>query len=346
LRRRPPGGPSVDRQTLMTRRAIAAGAGLLVLILLVLAVRGCLGARKDQSFKDFAQDASSIAQESQQQGKAFFQLLSAPGGRNQAVDTENRLNQFRVQSAQLVDRAKGVDRPDELSTAQRYLVETLEFRRDGLSQVADALPRALSDQNRRQATEQVTTQMQTFLTSDVVYAQRFAPSLKAALDERGLGDEVRLPRSQFLPTVQWLDPAFVADRVSGLRTGKGGRATPGLHGTGLGTVQVGGQALTPGGTATVKISRDLAFQVQVVNQGDSEETDVPVRISVGRGGDAVDLEGRVDSIGPGETKTVTVRVDKTPPTGQAVPVVVSVEPVPGEKKTDNNRQTFNAIFTR
>jgi hypothetical protein len=330
----------------MTRRAIAAGAGLLVLILLVLAVRGCLGARKDQSFKDYAQDASSIAQESQQQGKAFFQLLSAPGGRNRAVDTENRLNQFRVQSAQLVDRAKGIDHPDELSTAHRYLLETLEFRRDGLSQVADALPAALSDQNRRQATDRVTAQMQTFLTSDVIYAQRFAPSLKSGLDERGLGAEGRIPRSQFLPTVQWLDPAFVADRVAGLRTGRGVRATPGLPGTGLGTAQIGGQARSSVGTTPVKLSGNLAFQVQVVNQGDSEETGVPVRISIGRGGDAVDLEGRADSIRPGETNTVTVRVNKTPPTGQTVPVVVSVEPVPGEKKTDNNRQTFSVIFTR
>jgi hypothetical protein len=330
----------------MTRRAIAAGAGLLVFILLVLAVRGCLGARKDQSFKDYSQDASSIAQESQQQGKAFFQLMSAPGGRDRAVDTENRLNQFRVQSAQLVDRAKGVDHPDELSTAQRYLTETLEFRRDGLSEVADALPAALSDQNRRQATERVTAQMQTFLTSDVIYAQRFAPSLKSGLDDRGLSGEARIPRSQFLPTVEWLDPAFVADRIGGLRTGRGGKTTPGVHGTGLGTVSLGGQALTAGGTATVKLAGDLSFQVQVVNQGESDESDVPVRISVGRGGDKVDLEGRADSVPRGQTKTVNVRVDKTPPTGQTVPVVVSVEPVPGEKKTDNNRQTFNAIFTR
>ena len=71
-----------------------------------------------------------------------------------------------------------------------------------------------------------------------------------------------------------------------------------------------------------------------------------MRISVGRGADKVDFEGRVDSIPQGQTKTVNVRVDKTPPTGQTAPVVVSIEPVPGEKKTDNNRQTFNAIFTR
>jgi hypothetical protein len=43
---------------------------------------------------------------------------------------------------------------------------------------------------------------------------------------------------------------------------------------------------------------------------------------------------------------VSIPVKKTPPTGQAVPITVEVQPVPGEKKTDNNKQTFSAIFTR
>jgi hypothetical protein len=330
----------------MVRRGIAAGAGLLVLILLVVGVRGCLGARKDRAFKDYVQNVTGLVQESDQQGKAFFQLLQARGGQNQAVDIENRLNQFRVQSAQLVDRGKGASHPGELSGAQRYLVDALEFRRDGLAEVADALPTALSDQNRRQGTDRVTQQMQLFLTSDVAYAKRFVPRLKSALDSRHLGDEVRIPPSQFLPNVQWLDPAFVADRVSGIRTGRGGAATPGLHGTGLGTVSLGGQALTPGATVTVKLSSSLAFQVQVINQGNSTETDVGIKVTAGSGANSIQARGRVSSIAAGETKSVSIPLDQNPPTGQALPVTVEVEPVPGEKKTDNNKQTYNVIFTR
>jgi hypothetical protein len=60
----------------------------------------------------------------------------------------------------------------------------------------------------------------------------------------------------------------------------------------------------------------------------------------------VKADGRVDSIAAGATQTVNIRLDKAPPTGQTVPVIVSIEPVPGEKKTDNNRQQFSAIFTR
>jgi hypothetical protein len=334
----------VDRQTLMVRRTAAAGGGLLVLILLVLGVRGCLDARQERAFKDYVQDVSAVIQESDQQGKALFELLSAPGGRDEAVDVENGLNGFRVQSAQLVDRARDTDHPDELSTAQRYLLETLEFRRDGLAEIADALPTALGDQDRRQGTEQVTLQMQSFLSSDVIYSQRFVPSLAAELRKEDVSE--RVPRSQFLPDIDWLDPGFVSDRVSRIRTGGGGQAAPGLHGNGLGTVSLGGQALTPGGSATIKVSRNLEFQVQVTNQGESTETDVTVRVTAGRGGDAVEAEAQLDTIGAGETKTVAVPLRDEPPTGQNVPITVEVEAVPGEEKTDNNKQTYSAIFTR
>jgi uncharacterized membrane protein len=96
----------------------------------------------------------------------------------------------------------------------------------------------------------------------------------------------------------------------------------------------------------VKVSDDLEFQVQIANQGEHTETDVPIRITIGRGGDEIEVEEQVDSIGAGETKTVNVPLTEQPPTGEAVPIAVEVEAVPGEKKTDNNKQTYSAIFTR
>jgi hypothetical protein len=336
----------VDRQTLMVRRGIAVGAGLLVLLLLIFGVKGCLDARKEQAFKDYVQDVDSLVRESAQESSQLFGLLQGRGGRNQAVNIENTLNALRVQSAQLADRAKGLDPPGELSGAQRYLTETMELRRDGLAAVADALPTALGDQDRRQGTTKVALQMQVFLSSDVLYAQRFVPRLADQLKSKSLLDEVRIPRSQFLPNVQWIDPTFVTDRVDSIRSGRpGGPAAPGLHGTGLGTVTVGGQALTAGGTATVKASADLSFSVQVINQGENDETGVPVKVTVGNGASAQQLEGKIDTIAKGETKNVDIPVKKTPPTGQAVPVQIEVTPVPGEKKTDNNKQSSSVIFT-
>jgi len=339
----------VDRQTLLVRRAIAAGAGVLVLLLLVLGVRGCLNARKEQAIKDYNRDVGALLQESDQQSKAFFELLSgSAGGRSQAVDIENQLNTFRVQSAQLVDRARSTDHPGDVDKAQRFLLETLEFRRDGLAQIADALPQALGDQERRQGTDKVTADMQEFLTSDVIYSQRFIPNMQDVLKDQDLAGELRVPRSQFLPDIQWLQPSFVSQRVSRLRTGGGssGPASPGLHGNGLAGVSLGGQALSPGGSASITLSKDLTFEVQVINQGENTETDVEINITVGKGGDAIDLNGTLDSIAAGETKTVKIALDQQPTTGQNVPITVEVASVPGEKKTDNNKQTYSAVFTK
>jgi hypothetical protein len=327
---------------------MAAGAGLLVLLILILGLRACLDNRKERAFTNYTQDVNSLVQQSDQESAKLFQLLQGRGGRGQAVNIENTLNALRGESAQLVDQANSdLDPPDELKGAQRYFVETLEFRRDGLEAIANALPTALGDQDRRRGTRTVAFQMQVFLASDVVYTRRFVPRLASQLKDQGLNDQLRIPSSQFLPNVQWIDPSFVTDRVDALRSGGGGgAATPGLHGTGLGTVTLGGQTLTPGGTATIQASADLAFAVQIINQGENDESGVNVKVTVGRGANSQSLEGRIDTIARGETKSVNIPLKKTPPTGQAVQVAVEVAAVPGEKKTDNNKASFSVIFTR
>jgi hypothetical protein len=331
----------------MARRTVGVVVGVVVLVLLVFGVRGCLGARKDRAMKDYVRDVTALVQESDQQGKQLFRLLGGSGGRDQAVDYENTLNGFRVQSAQLVDRARELDHPGDVNQAQDYLLEVLEFRRDGLKGIADNLPTALGDQDRREGTDRVAAQMQGLLASDVLYLQRFDPSLERALQQDDLGGEVRRPQSGFVTDIQWLQPSFVSERVGRLRTGGGGdSAAPGLHGNGIGTVSLGGQALAEGGSTTITLSEDLAVEAQVVNQGDNTETDVTLTATIGRGDDAIEAEEQLDSIAPGETKSVTIPIGEQPPTGQSVPVVVEVQKVPGEEKTDNNRLSATAIFTR
>ncbi|HEY1275101.1 MAG TPA: hypothetical protein VGF25_09320 [Thermoleophilaceae bacterium] len=329
----------------MVRRTVAAGIGLLVLILLVLFVRGCLNSRKEQAIKDYGSDASELIRESNAEGKSLFNTLSQSGNQDQVVDVQNQLNGLRVQAGVLVDRARDLDVPDELSTAQRYLVDTLEFRRDSLAHIADELPTALGDDQRRQGTDQVAAEMQGLLTSDVIYSQRFKPLFDGAVKEQDLQDQTSVPKSVFIKDIVWLDPDYVADQVAGVRGG-GGEATPGLHGSGLAGVTLGGQTLTPGGSATIQLTSDLAFEVQVANQGEHTETDVQVTIKVGSGDDAVTVDGSVDTIAAGETKSVSIPLNEQPPTGQNVPVRVEVKPVPGEQKTDNNSADYNVIFTR
>jgi hypothetical protein len=346
-RRRPPRGASVDRQTLMARRTIAIVGGLIVLILLVLGFRGCLDARKESAMEDYRDNSVDLLRESKLEGDGLFELLQSEGGADRVVEIQTALNGYRVQSSELVDRARDLDVPDEVSDAQRYLLDVLELRRDGLARTGDAMRVALGDQERREGTEEVTAAMQTFLASDTVDQLRFRPTLNDALGEEGI-DPPRYPGT-FVPDVEWLDAAFVADQVNALRSGTGGGgdepATPGLHGNGLAAVTLGGTTLTPGAGATVQLSGDLAFDIQVQNQGESTETDVNVMVTVGEGDDAIELEEPIDTIAAGEIQTVTIPLSQQPPTGQNVPVTVEVEPVPGEEMTDNNVQEFSVIFT-
>ena len=339
-------GPTTDRQTLMVRRSIAAGVGLLLLFLVVVGVRGCLDARKEQAFRDYVGDVGALTVESGQQSEALFRLLSSDDQGD--VDLANSLNMLRQQADVLVERARGIDAPDELSQAQRYLVETLELRRDGVGGIADTLPAAIArQQDRRQGTRRIAEQMQLFLASDVVYLRRMVPSLQGSLEDEGLTEE-RPRESQFLPNVDWLQPDTVADRVGKLGGGGGrrGQAAPGLHGNALAGVTLGGQALSQGGSANVRLTDDLELEAQVANQGENTETDVKVNVTIGRGGDAIRLEEVLDEIAAGETKTVAVPIAERPPTGQNVPITVEIEAVPGEEKTDNNKGEFAAIFTR
>ena len=330
----------------------AAAIALLVLVVLVLGVNSCIDNRAERAFTDYVREASGFVEESDQQSKALFDLLRGKGGQT-PVELRNTVNGFHGEAAQLVDRAKENDRPDELADAQRYLVQTLELRRDGIGGIAERLPRALGDEGREEATQEMAAQMQFLLSSDVIYSQRFIPVTERALKDKELLDQVEPARSQFLPDIAWLRPSTVAARVAELVGGEGAtadarKAAPGLHGTGLGAVrlQPTGTALAPGGQAEIKLSDDLAFEVEVMNQGENSERDVAVTVTITGGGKPIVIEDQLASVAAGKAGTVTIPLADTPPIGRALQIEVEVGAVPGEEKTDNNNGKFGATFTR
>jgi hypothetical protein len=343
--RRPPDGPGTDNQTLRTRRLIAAGVGVLVLILLVLLIKSCRESAKEQAFKDYARDVAALVQESDQESKALFDLLGKPGTQS-PIELQSGVNGFRTEAAQLVDRANATSHPDELTGAQTYLVESLEFRRDGIGKIAELLPTALGDKG-DPAIELIARQMQDFLASDVIYSQRVIPRMETAYKAEKLAGSVNIPKSQFLPDISWLDATTVKDRISGLRSGTDQAATPGLHGTSLDSVVVkpGGQTLQPGAAVQIAASSNISFDVKVTNGGESAERDVTVRLSISGAGKPITVEERIPTIAPGEQKTVNIPLAASPPTGRPVTITVQVQAVPGEKKLDNNKATYPAVFT-
>ena len=321
---------------------------MLALVLLVLLVKGCRDSAREQAFRDYFSDANGLIDQSNQESSALFTLLTRPGTQS-PVQLGSNVNGYRGEAAQLVDRAQGLDRPDELDRAHRNLVEVLKLRRDGIAGIATELPTALGDDGQEDATKRIAVWMRNFLASDVLYTERVVPHLRAAAERQQLEDEVTIPKSRFLADLGWLSPTTVADRIGRIRGGGGGgtATAPGVHGNGLGTVTVkpGGQTLEPGGAVEIEASPNLSFDVQVMNQGENEEVDVPVKVSITGAGDPTVVEARLDSIAAGQSKTVSIPLAATPPTGRPVTVEVEVGAVPGEENTDNNSESFSAVFT-
>jgi len=340
----------VDRQTIRRRQMLAAGIGVVVVIVLFFGIKGCASIRKENAYKDYVREVSADMAQSKQESDAVFGLLRKADGQS-AVDLQNSINGFRAEAAKLAERAKKRSTPDELKTANRYLTDSLQFRADGMGAIARLLPTALGDQGASNAIKQMAAQMQLFLASDAIYQARYLPMLYGTIKKEGLANDVPVPDTLrtpvgFLPNIDWLDPNKVADNLGGAAT-TSATATPGLHGTGLVavTVQPSGKALSTAGATDIKAQKGISFDVQVQNQGENEEKSVTVKLAITGGGKPINVSQQIDSIKPGETQTASVPLPSLPQTGRPVTITVRSVPVPGEKKTDNNTQSYKAVFT-
>jgi hypothetical protein len=344
------GSAPPDRQTARTRQAIALGGLIVLLILIVLGINGCLNSRKDNALKDYNRNVTAVINDSDGSvGKPFFQLMSQ-GARN-SQDLQVQVNQLRVAADEDVKRAKAFDVPGDMGAAQRNLELVLNFRDEGLKKIADLIPSALGrGQTATNAIKNISAEMQTFLASDVVYTGRVAPLIKDALDKNGIKGQ-QIAGSQFMPSVAWLNPAYVTERLTGNSTGTGttGQPTPGLHGHGLLSTAVGDKVLQPsstGAVTTIPASASVTFTIKFANQGDSDERNVKVSIRVKGGGKNITQTKTIAQTKTKAESTVNIPLGEAPPVGTGTTVTVAIAKVPGETNVTNNRSEYTVIFTR
>lgn len=334
----PPGRPPSRgaRQQFLIRRAIAVGAGLLILILLVLGIRGCLAARKERAIKDYARDVAAIVDGTDQVSTNFFDKLDDPGSLS-TTEFEAEIASDRGGLDSLASRTDKLDVPGDMDQAQDAFLLAMELRRDALTEISNQVPTALGEEGSERAIDAITNQMETLLASDVIYRELARPEMEEVLQNESI-EGVEIPESEFLPDTSWLDSSTVEDSL-GQVSGAASAPTSGIHGLGLIQVSANGQVLEEGVPVTISAGGQPELEVEVQNQGDSEETEVPVTVSVD-GGEPIEQE--ISTIAPGETQSVTVPLTPAPQ-GQ-VALEVEVEPVPGEQVSDNNSAGYDVTF--
>ncbi len=345
------GGGRPDPDTVRNRRLAWGLIGLLSAIVLFVLIDGCLDRRAENALKDYNRDVAALVKSSDQEvGAEFFGLLS--GGADSATDLEQRINELRVVADRQVDEAEDLDVPDDMKPAQRNLLLVLDMRQAALGKIASEIRTAMAQEQSdesAEAVDQIAAQMQQFLASDVVYDARVRPLIDEALAKKEIGGQ-EIQDSQFLPSLEWLDSNFVADRLGaegGGSTRQTGDVAPGLHGHGLVSVSAGDVTLQPGQTANrIPAGSNVTFNVTFANQGENDEADVNVAVRIDGDGERISARKRVDETAAGTNAEVSIPLTQAPPIGTPVTITVEVGKVPGEKKTDNNKQTYTAIFTR
>ncbi len=325
------------------RRLIGVGIVLGFVILVVLAFRGCLEARKERGIRNYVTDVNTIMTESEQRGKDFFDLLDTPTS-SSPKEFEDTVRQIRGSSESLLNRANDLDVPGDMSDAHDAITLSLQLRRDALEKIADNTGEATADAETADAVTTITNQMGSLYSSDVLYTQVAVPEIDEVLADQGIS-AVTLTGGNFMPdpdpsatqNVDWLDPTNVQDALAAVT---GTDIASGTHGLGLVHVSIGGTQLDPSVPNSVSANeREIAVDVQ--NQGSSEEADVEVVVSI----EGEELpHATISSIAAGATETAKIPITSLPPGGSEVTLQVVVTPVPGEADSSNNEASYTVTF--
>jgi hypothetical protein len=337
---RPPGGPGGT--PLLRLGGLIAGA-ILLAVVLVLWVNACREDAKRSKYESYMEAAAAVATDSAEIGNQLNQLIFSSG--IQLEDLQTQLDGLREAQSQTVRRAEQLDAPGPLREQQESLVEALQLRVSGLIGLSRAFSQisGTAADSAQQAGADLAKQSERLVASDVVYEDFFQARAQEVMDQQGIRG-VAVPASDFVTNADLASPSSwtqIVNRI--IRPPTQG----GLRGNNIAGVKIqpGDQQLSQSEENTCKVSDDLAFDVTVENSGESQETQVKVRLTIEQSPAPIKQEQTIQSINPGETKIVTFTKFGTPQFTTRTIVRVVVEPVPGESNKANNSAEYVCFFT-
>jgi hypothetical protein len=348
------GGAAALRQPRM-RLALAVAFAAILILVIVLVVRDCQRSQLEDSYTSYLNDVSAIAATSAEQGKQLRQIMNNPRGEN-PPQLSQKIRALAGDASGLVDQAEDLDPPGALSTPQRALVRSLEYRVNGMTSLAENLPTLLQAKDQDTKALGIAEVMKRFLASDVIYSDEFVGPAQEALEKDDITG-VEVPTGPpFLPNPALVDEDGAASLIPALqRSGpaQGGDDSGGagnLRGTSIVSTEAlpSETRLTPGTPQAVQASDQLKWRVTVENGGDFNETAIVVTASFFYPSDPQEVDekqAQIDEIAPGQTTTVEIAGPTTPVFGEQGTLRIEVDAVSGETNTDNNAAEYPVKIT-
>jgi hypothetical protein len=321
------------------RRAVALGALVVAVLLVALGVHSCQVSATNSALQNYTNSVSSLIARSDSTSSQLFGELRSAGSASNATQLQNQINQTLGVANAILKQAQDESVPDQVRTGNGDFVLALRMRADGIANIAAQIQPALGTSAAAAAITSIASDMARFYSSDVLYKEYAAPAIAGAVNAAGVRFSA-LNGGQFLPSIAWLNPSFIASQlhVSGPVSGK---VSPGKHGHQLNSVSVNGTTLQTGSTNTLNASPAPTFTLSFTNTGVHNETNVVCKVNVS--GTGVSGQTVVPETIAGQTATCQVTLGATPPTGTQQ-VVATIEKVPGESNVANNSLSLPVDF--
>jgi hypothetical protein len=355
---RRPGGPNGPRRpprapqnfTPLLRLVGLIAFAILIIVLLVFWIQSCQASSKTNRYKSYMTKTSEVATSSEQIGRQLSDFLLAPGTKR--AELQSQIAGLARHEQLNVDRARGITPPGPLRDQHQAVIQALEYRVSGLNGLANALGATVAIKNTTKAAQALSSQMERFVASDVIWDDSFRSPSEAELKQQGItgtNDQggPLVPDSNFLQNGELASISAmtsVLERLRGATTG----TTGGLRGTSIVSTKVlpSGQVLTTSTQTDIVVTVSMAFQVTVQNSGNSQVLSVPVKLTIEQSkGNNIVKNARIDFLNPGDSTTVTFHnisnVNFTTP----ATVKIEVQPVAGESYTSNNSADYPVIFS-
>jgi hypothetical protein len=346
---RRPAGPPSGLTPLLRLIGLIAFA-IAVVLVLVLWVQSCRADSKREQYTAYNGDMQVVARESARIGRDLTGVFTTRGLTQ--AELAKRLTGLAQQQQQGVERARGVEPPGRLREEHERSIDALVLRAGGLQLLSQVFARpaggAAGGGGNRASTLSaaiLAKHMQRLLASDIVWDDLYRAPTLAVLRQQGLFG-INVPDSNFLTdsdlaTARGIQP--LVDRVKGATTG----GTPtGTHGNGIEQVRAlpAGKVLDEDADNTITLTPDLQIEVTVENSGESQEVQVPVRLTLQQNPEPITKTRVVDVIDSGQRVRVVFGDFDRAQIGQQTQLKVEVEPVTGEENTANNTAQFPVTF--
>jgi hypothetical protein len=346
--RRPPRAPT-DLTPLLRLVGLIAFA-ILVIVLLVFWIQSCQESSKNKTYKSYMTKVSEVASASQTIGRQLSNALLQTGVKQAAL--QRRIAGFARQEQLDVERAREITPPGRLREEHQAVIEALQFRVSGLNGLANALAATANTKDVDRAAAVLASQMQRLLASDVIWDDEFKDPSRAELRRLGVTGTNEsggplVTDSNFLQSSELVSANNLAPVLQRIRGGSVSVSPGAIRGTNIESTEVlpAARELNTDSN-TITVTTDLAFKVTVKDSGESQETQIPVTLTIEQAGaETITKRQVIQFINAGDTQSVTFT--NLPPPKFATPATIKVEvkPVQGEKIIDNNSAEYPAIFS-